>query len=560
MTPYINLSITYSNMGQISGKINILGQVTEKFNIIGLISELQVEIFLYLSLYDLLSIRRVSVNLKKLVTDDKIWDNLIEIFFYTKLTGIDLNKYMVCCEFSKCWACRDLCGCVVCCELSKGLTCSNKITYENIFKKWYTETRHRNIYQMIYWSIKNKNEEFAKKVMVENNKESFMRCKKLNKKSLIYFAASKGLSTIVEHLIISDFYTVDEPSTGKQSPLYIACQKGHIDVVVILIKYGAKINAPNGNGSTALHVASQYGHCKIIELLLFHGADINALFDKKYTPLSLACIYNCIPSIKILILHGADINHRNIHGHTPLFHAIEYTNPLIVRGATNNIDVVKFLVDSNVDLYITDNNGIDPSYMAVKLGHSEIVDVLIKSNRVDINKIYPDGSTLLYIACKSGHIECVLLLLENGADVNICYNNFPILHIAIEENHLHIISILLSIQNININYEVGRQTALFTACIKNNLDIANLLVSNGATKLISGRKGKNLLHFAFENNFTNKITKWLISEFFHLSFQPDINGIIPFDMIPKIKDPEILQAIIKMGKPSISNTYKKIDK
>jgi len=40
------------------------------------------------------------------------------------------------------------------------------------------------------------------------------------------------------------------------TPLYIACQKGHITVVKYLVENGANINEGNNNGATPLYIAS----------------------------------------------------------------------------------------------------------------------------------------------------------------------------------------------------------------------------------------------------------------------------------------------------------------
>lgn len=57
-------------------------------------------------------------------------------------------------------------------------------------------------------------------------------------------------------------------------PLYIAAQRGHTEVVEILIKNGANVNE-NDNGWTPLQTASLKGREKVVEVLLKNGANIN---------------------------------------------------------------------------------------------------------------------------------------------------------------------------------------------------------------------------------------------------------------------------------------------
>ena len=63
------------------------------------------------------------------------------------------------------------------------------------------------------------------------------------------------------------------------TPLYIACDKGHVDAARLLLERGAKIDETsifNGmEGVTPLHIASYGGHIEVVRLLLERGADVH---------------------------------------------------------------------------------------------------------------------------------------------------------------------------------------------------------------------------------------------------------------------------------------------
>jgi ankyrin repeat protein len=44
------------------------------------------------------------------------------------------------------------------------------------------------------------------------------------------------------------------------TPLHLAANKGHIEVVKLLIEHGAYVNAKNNNGWAPLHEAAYNGH------------------------------------------------------------------------------------------------------------------------------------------------------------------------------------------------------------------------------------------------------------------------------------------------------------
>jgi ankyrin repeat protein len=47
---------------------------------------------------------------------------------------------------------------------------------------------------------------------------------------------------------------------------------------------------------------------ELVKLLLEYGADVNSKDDDGYTPLSIACKYKNTELVKLLIEHGADID------------------------------------------------------------------------------------------------------------------------------------------------------------------------------------------------------------------------------------------------------------
>jgi|GEM_PF-2280733 len=56
-------------------------------------------------------------------------------------------------------------------------------------------------------------------------------------------------------------------------PLHFTCRHGHLEVVQLLIEYGADVNAQSLNGNTALHIAVKYGHEELVAYLLENNAD-----------------------------------------------------------------------------------------------------------------------------------------------------------------------------------------------------------------------------------------------------------------------------------------------
>ncbi len=66
------------------------------------------------------------------------------------------------------------------------------------------------------------------------------------------------------------------------TPLHIAVQNGHFEIVKKLIELKADINSQNKNGNTALHMSIGYGYYEISKLLINSGADTSIMNDDSF--------------------------------------------------------------------------------------------------------------------------------------------------------------------------------------------------------------------------------------------------------------------------------------
>lgn len=99
--------------------------------------------------------------------------------------------------------------------------------------------------------------------------------------------------------------------------LYIAAEKGHVDVVRALLNLKANPNSIyNKTGDTPLYVAARNGHQEIIAQLIAAGAEVNAPNTNLFTPLMVAAYQGYEGIVRILLLAGADPTIANDAGVT----------------------------------------------------------------------------------------------------------------------------------------------------------------------------------------------------------------------------------------------------
>ncbi|KAF5021514.1 hypothetical protein F66182_6457 [Fusarium sp. NRRL 66182] len=142
-----------------------------------------------------------------------------------------------------------------------------------------------------YWAVRNYNDEEREELLsllecsVEPNAVLYAEAKG----NALFGAAERGLIRTTQKFIDSgaDINSLYSDADGRwMTPLQIACDKGHLAIVELLISQGAEINAQDGEeGRTALEYAAAYGHFNTVTVLLEHGADITdeATFAAAYT-------------------------------------------------------------------------------------------------------------------------------------------------------------------------------------------------------------------------------------------------------------------------------------
>nr|XP_045009870.1 ankyrin repeat domain-containing protein 27 isoform X2 [Jaculus jaculus] len=128
--------------------------------------------------------------------------------------------------------------------------------------------------------------------------------------SPLHVAALHGRADLVL-LLVKHGARVGARDTSQAAPLHLASQKGHFQVVKCLLDLNAKPNKKDVSGNTPLIYACSGGHHEVAALLLQRGASINASNNKGNTALHLAVIEKHALVVELLLLHGASAHVLN---------------------------------------------------------------------------------------------------------------------------------------------------------------------------------------------------------------------------------------------------------
>ncbi|KAF8486727.1 hypothetical protein F5888DRAFT_1624592 [Russula emetica] len=134
-------------------------------------------------------------------------------------------------------------------------------------------------------------------------------------------AALAGRHFQVAQVLHRNESSVDPRGFWESTPLHSAAYYGDLEMVQVLLDYGADVNSKNRGRSTPLDYASLNGHrddARVAQLLIAHRADPKTQGVKGNTPLHYASEYGRIEIVRLLIEHGANVEVKNDYGKTPL--------------------------------------------------------------------------------------------------------------------------------------------------------------------------------------------------------------------------------------------------
>eukprot|EP00163_Fabomonas_tropica_P003885 TRINITY_DN13458_c0_g3_i1.p1 TRINITY_DN13458_c0_g3~~TRINITY_DN13458_c0_g3_i1.p1 ORF type:complete len:627 (-),score=87.35 TRINITY_DN13458_c0_g3_i1:1009-2889(-) len=294
------------------------------------------------------------------------------------------------------------------------------------------------------------------------------------------------LAAVQERILRNDAIDLNARHMGSSidgpTPLLLAAQHGHIDLVLFLVSQGADPNARTMSGLSLLHcaVASQSlelvrrviddglqvdvnardlhlftplmlavasGDCPdLVDLLCSRGADVTLTDKTRHTVLHIACRENRTASVERLLAHGVPVDTRDLFRRTPL-------------SLTSDPDIIlKFLRKGAA---VSDHGQLSQMLNeAISRGHVAVVKELL-GRGAPANSRSLDGRTPLIRNVDAQHkprvsIAIASALLKAGADLG------------------------LQVQGLHLDRQ-GVDAFLY-ACYLGQVDLAAYFVSMGAAK------------------------------------------------------------------------------
>ena len=351
----------------------------------------------------------------------------------------------------------------------------------------------------------------------------------------LYYAVCCGLYDLVDHLAIKHPQIMDAISGRFKFPLFAALEKDQIEIVELLLKRGANVDARGTSGTTMLlEVLSRPQHnlVRIVTLLLKHGADVNAQTTTFRSSLHLAEYRGELKVAQIILDYMPDVNSQDGDGRTPLHillecetnnedGALNHARLLFERGAEVNrrdkheqtlamvrdwFQLAQILLEKGADVNVASYNGKTPLHILLecrRINEDEALNHarLLFERGTEVNKRDKQKQTPLHLTMVQDWFQLARILLEKGADVNeASYNGKTPLHILLE---CRMINEDEALNHARLLFERGAEvnrrnkndeTPLHLAMRWGQFKLAGLLLEHGADVLVENKQGEMPLH------------------------------------------------------------------
>lgn len=263
----------------------------------------------------------------------------------------------------------------------------------------------------------------------------------LKRRSVLIDAVFKGHTEVVNVLLqhkaeiqtegAARLKEIVKLTIDTATPLFLAVYDNQVEILEMLLKSGGNASLPFECGflfiGTPLHLACQKGLVLCVHLLLKYFVNVNIQNRKGETPLHL-CKYNNPEIFEMLLANYADPNVADNEGRVPIHNAL----------ANGKVGIVKLLLKHRARVDIKDNKGQTIlHYAAVCEKDSKPLEFILKSGFiVDVNVKDKSGNTALHLIKKNGCNNFLTLLLY-GADINVQNkeNEFPNLKCSQEKKN-----------------------------------------------------------------------------------------------------------------------------
>ncbi|CAM4160924.1 ankyrin repeat domain-containing protein [Zobellia nedashkovskayae] len=282
-------------------------------------------------------------------------------------------------------------------------------------------------------------------------------------RTYVFWAASSGDLEMVKHLINkgSKLDLVDSHGYG---PISFTAATGQTDTAIYnaFIAGGVDVkNEKDHHGKNALLIAAgKIKDLTIIDYFISKGLELNSTDEHGNGIFNYAAQGGNIDVLKKLVERGVSIKKNEGTGENAILFASRGG-----RGASNGIEVFKYLESLGLNANVSSKNGVTPLHNLARSSEDIKVFEYLVTKGVDPNAVDNEGNTALLNAAQRNSLKAITFFAEKSKNID--------------------------------QKDKGGRTALAIAVQNNSADVVSYLISIGADVNVIDEKGNNLAAYLF---------------------------------------------------------------
>ncbi|XP_056633981.1 protein phosphatase 1 regulatory inhibitor subunit 16B [Diorhabda sublineata] len=289
--------------------------------------------------------------------------------------------------------------------------------------------RKRRNLQLKFWLQKEKEHSKRNSKYQKSNKRGIS----FDDSVVLLEAAARNDIDEVRRLLMKGV-SPDSSNEDGLTALHQCCIDDNESMLVLLLEYGANVNAEDSEKWTPLHAAATCGHLKLVRILVSRGANLLAVNADGNMPYDIcedeaaldyiesemarrgvtqqlidetraATEAQMLRDLKKIAANGGNLEYYDAQGATPLH----------IAAANGYISVVEFLLDLGVRTDVKDKDEWQPSHAAACWGHPEVLELLAQAG-ANLNAKNKHDETPSDI-CEDPDIKERILELRNEQEI-----------------------------------------------------------------------------------------------------------------------------------------------
>lgn len=263
--------------------------------------------------------------------------------------------------------------------------------------------------------------------------------------------------------------------------LLSAVVQGRVDVAKSLLEKGVSPNVrtADGNRHAALELACERGNLQLVALLLAHGADANSDGRVGRSLLSIAAVKGNAALFQLLLDHGVPWPQTN---DTSRAEALGHTQEELLMHAAGggSVDIVKAILERGIEVNTRTSNDRTALAEAVEDGREDMVRFLL-SRGAQVESARSEGyASPLVKACWHKQLGIARILVDHGASIGPAHLSAAAYGGSIEIMKLFLEKGPTGAANKNGWSDEAYVAALEEACSQKNVRMVSFLIHAGA--------------------------------------------------------------------------------